>query len=458
MQSSEGLPRSASFPAAVEPFYRTDAINQPLVLFRGRVDLAAGGAAQRCRGEVVVEWLPAPAVYCTAAGSQTEMALHGIFGTASVALVPRLERRHVPLQLARRMRWKPKPPSAHLSDRVRELVAGNPAEPLHYALAHMVNFPRVIGSFIQWSDGAWGPGRVVLEGGGWRLIVDQSRYSDELEKELQKTGGYAITHVARVERPDGAPFTANELQGLLDALTHFCWLAAEARCGPILPVGFDRNGAPSFARWSMPWIEPFGNSWTWLDMVHPNELKALFPGFMERYQDPYWRSVVIHAIQYMIEAGRPSTVERALIMGQLMLEAVSYSWLVEEVKVLTRARFEKRKAAENIRNLLVSMGIPIRLPDDFASLATLQPPPGAALDGPQCIVTMRNRCVHRRRPDPSPDYGPLVEAWRLTAWYCELVLLRVCRFDGLYRSRLAKEVFTGTVEPVPWSSRRVPTI
>ena len=84
------------------------------------------------------------------------------------------------------------------------------------------------------------------------------------------------------------------------------------------------------------------------------------------------------------------------------------------------------------------------------ALATTRSKKGAPVDGPQALVIKRNEIIHRR-PKPTLDYGPLIEAWQLGAWYSEPVVLRMCHFNGFYRSRLSGNVCTGAVEPVPWS-------
>ena len=103
----------------------------------------------------------------------------------------------------------------------------------------------------------------------------------------------------------------------------------------MLPVGFDGQGRARWARWSPTRTESFPDARTWLDSVHAGEAETLFPAFMARFGEPYWRQVLTHAIAYLVEAGRPGTVERAIIMAQVVLEAMSYSWLVKEPKLRT---------------------------------------------------------------------------------------------------------------------------
>jgi hypothetical protein len=321
---------------------------------------------------------------------------------------------------------------------------------LSHALIHIGNFPLFIGRPISWPDGSIVGARLFFEGGGWRITLDHAAGAIELDRTLREHGGFALTHIARVERANGDKFSVAQLQELVEAFTYFCWLCAESKCGPLLPVGFNDRGRAVWSRWDAPWIEPYPAVATWLDSTHAGEAEALFPAFLRRFEDPYWRQVLRHGIHYLLEAGRPQTLERAVLMAQLLLEAVSYSWLVEEVRHRTHDGFESHTAAENIRAMLLDMGIPIEVPTRLKGLATTRTKSGHLADGPLALVLMRNEVVHFRAARMTTDYASLQDAWLLGAWYSELALLRVCGFQGLYRSRLSENVWTGAVEKVPW--------
>jgi hypothetical protein len=305
---------------------------------------------------------------------------------------------------------------------------------------------------VAWPDGSVVPGRLRFEGGGWTVVVDPVVGAAELADHLTKVGGFGLTHTARVERKSGGIFNPAEVKGLVEAFTYFCRLCAEARCGPLLPVGFDDQDRAVWSRWNPTRTESFPGAATWLDTVHVGEAEALCSGFMARFEDPYWRQVLIHAIEYLVEAGRPNTLQRAIVMAQILLEALSFSWLVEERKRRSHDSFEKHSAAENIRVMLMDMGVPVVMPNSLPALATMRTKKGHPADGPQALVLTRNAIVHRRRRGATtiPDFAPLIDAWRLGAWYSELAILRLCGFTGLYRSRLSDNVWTGAVEPVPW--------
>jgi hypothetical protein len=287
--------------------------------------------------------------------------------------------------------------------------------------------------------------------------MDPAPGTSALHQELKKNRGFGLTHTARVQRTSGELFTVKELVTLVEAFTFFCWLCTETRCGPLLPVGFDSRGNAAWSRWSPTRTESFTTAETWLDRVHGGQAEALFPLFMSRFTDPYWRGVLTHAVEYLIEAGRPDTLQRAIVMTQVLLETLSYSWLTEERTI----GFQDNRAAQNIRAMLKDMGISVAIPAKFEALAAMRARNGQRVtDGPHAVVTTRNAIIHRRR-DRDDGYGEgesptadqhreLIEAWLLGAWYSELAVLRLCGFEGLYHNRLSDNGHAGIVEPVPW--------
>jgi hypothetical protein len=76
------------------------------------------------------------------------------------------------------------------------------------------------------------------------------------------------------------------------------------------------------------------------------------------------------------------------------------------------------------------------------------------VDGPKTITEIRNKIVH-----PSPNNLRAVEAvggenmldaYTISMWYLELLLLFLLNYEGEYSNRLIKEKWLGETEPVPW--------
>jgi len=108
-----------------------------------------------------------------------------------------------------------------------------------------------------------------------------------------------------------------------------------------------------------------------------------------------------------------------------------------------------------VRLLLQWAGVGIELPSDYAALSARRGRLGqASWSGPELVFNIRNSLVHppKRLTDPEwPKSAELVEAWQLSTWYLEVILLRIFGYEGEYTSRLDLSGYKGRTEPLPWA-------
>jgi hypothetical protein len=106
-------------------------------------------------------------------------------------------------------------------------------------------------------------------------------------------------------------------------------------------------------------------------------------------------------------------------------------------------------APDKLRMLISSLGVPAELP---ATMTMLNAKPGEKwADIPDAITSIRNALVHpsEKKSFLTRDY--FYEAWQLSMWLLDLVLLRLCKHTGDYANRLTNKRWVGTVERVPWT-------
>jgi hypothetical protein len=118
--------------------------------------------------------------------------------------------------------------------------------------------------------------------------------------------------------------------------------------------------------------------------------------------------------------------------------------------MVSAAAFKPRglSASDKLRLLASSLGIPVGIP---SSLSSLHAKPGKKWDDSMDALTdLRNRLVHPGTDKAIPD-GAYYDGWRLSMWFLDLVLLRLCEYSGKYANRLSQR-FVGEIEPVPWES------
>ena len=135
-------------------------------------------------------------------------------------------------------------------------------------------------------------------------------------------------------------------------------------------------------------------------------------------------------------------VDTGILLAQIALERLSWTYCVLDKGIAREKDFRPRglSAAKKLRLLLHDLSIPAAIPPEFLTLQA------GFKDGPEAITELRNSLVH---PDKSRAFSPgsFAEAWRLSLWYLDLVLLRICGHTGNYANRCACR-WVGEVEPV----------
>ncbi|NJK30431.1 MAG: hypothetical protein HC940_09920 [Acaryochloris sp. SU_5_25] len=95
---------------------------------------------------------------------------------------------------------------------------------LAYVLCHIVNFHNCFGNqrAALCSESSWTLlERHVLEAEGWQLTLDQLETTADHIKQLNDQGGFAITHIAKLERSDSKLFSGREAVEFFGSLLSF---------------------------------------------------------------------------------------------------------------------------------------------------------------------------------------------------------------------------------------------
>ena len=339
-----------------------------------------------------------------------------------------------------------------------------PSNAISTATFHLFNFPDFHGpeSYILTTgepplQGLRLCGRLVLKADGWSITVAATERTDSLAKALKAQGGYVITHVGRIVRDDGATYSSDQLDNLLNCLQYFLSFALGRWAGITLPIGFDAEGNRVFEQWGfrMTADGTWHGSCSWFDKHNGELLPQVFPGFISLWMNELWREPLTHALYWYLGACDRRVgigVDTGLILAQTALELLAWTYCVQDRKTVSQAAFGPRglSAAHRLRLLASALGISQEIPTDFSALHAKRGKKWA--DGLDAITTIRNSLVHPgvRMELPEDSY---YEAWRLSLWYIDLILLRLCGHDGKYANRLAQR-WTGQVESVPWAKKQ----
>lgn len=333
------------------------------------------------------------------------------------------------------------------------LTIGNIGNKSAKVIFHILNFRN----FLSETQVRKGPkqsstllGHAILESDEWLITIDGQLSTENMIKELRKTGGYGLTHVGCIERKDGKLFTKKATDEILRILYYFLSFARGFRVSPLLPVGFNKKNDRTWEEWGIHKIDPYISisTFSWFDDMKC-KLSDIFPHFLKLIKRPKWEKPVQKVILwYLLSNQRHAATEGSLILTQTALELLAWVYLVEDKSMLDADGFKRLTAAQNIKLLISSLGLPLQIPNQLEELTQL----GKEYDwkdGPQCVAEIRNSVVHPNHKKGIKLQKGIFEAWNLGQWYIELILLRLFQYKGSYSNRLKLNRWRGEVEPIP---------
>lgn len=411
-------------------------------------------------GQVILEWRRRPALRYRFASDDT--AARSLWPSSTDKIV-RLE----PLDSGSRV---PQPPNVSQID-ASELLPdasyycegpvprqelGNADLSIYRLLYHLVNFtdfplPEAIEDATKQYSG-----RLTLEGGEWRVVIERPSEADAHFSELKRLGGYSFTHVAELRRIDGKAFTVQDAEEIEDVLFHLLGFVRGALVGVALPVAYTEGDEPGWIAWRTRLAAPWTNVLNWSGPTLLQEVSALFEGWLRKSKDPFWRDVLRRAVRHCLEANSPDPVDSAIVVSHSALELLAWAVLVVEERWLD-PKDGKLASAGNIRLLLRWAGIDGSIDPRLEALEALAKRENC-VDGPGALVFVRNQIVHPPKKFPKgeqrrPGSEEMNDAWRLAMEYAELALLRILGHKGHYGSRFhTKGRWDGQIEQVPWEA------
>jgi hypothetical protein len=322
---------------------------------------------------------------------------------------------------------------------------------------HLVNFRDYHGEPIYRCTGdrlhGWA-GRVSFQFAKWRVTLDSLEGGRERFQEAKAVGAYVITHAADLRRVDNKLFSVADAKKVLEFLYWFFSFVNGARCDYILPVGVRYSG-PLWEEWGTHVVAPARYNHTWLAESASAECFKVAEGCYACWNRGARHDWFNLAISLYLESNHNSSgTDLALTTAQIALELLGWVILVEEHSVLSEDGFNGLKAADKLRTLLLWTGVPAAIPESLRELRDAYQAPVRA-DGPQAISDLRNALVHpaktKRQRLHSLTHTVNYQAWQLSMWYVELVLLKLFGYDGGYDNRLGRERPMTVFDLVPWS-------
>jgi hypothetical protein len=252
--------------------------------------------------------------------------------------------------------------------------------------------------------------------------------------------------------PDALPIDSSSVTLLRRRLFMLLRFVAGGGVGLGPVVGFDSRDRVVWAAWSGTFIESAGVRWC-PDKLVNTALPRLAEGLSSLAREPGLEGCIDRGVSLLLATNEPGIIDTKIVTACSGLELLAWA-ILQHRQWLTADALGRLSAGASVRLLFQWAGIPVELPDRFSALARrqgrLSQPYWAA---PELIFNLRNGLVHppKNVADPEwPEANELIDAWRLSAWYLELSIIRVLGYSGEYSSRLNSAGSRDKTEPVPW--------
>ena len=99
-------------------------------------------------------------------------------------------------------------------------------------------------------------GRILLKSAGWRVTIHALPETEHIVQSLRSEGGYAITHVGKIERARRGSFAVSQAKTILDILRLYLSFARGSFVSCSLAVGSDACRI-CWEQWSSPVLYPW---------------------------------------------------------------------------------------------------------------------------------------------------------------------------------------------------------
>jgi hypothetical protein len=324
------------------------------------------------------------------------------------------------------------------------------AASLHALDFELYNFVGLFMPVAIQDDQAVWAGRLEVEERGWRLILDAPRPPwSTPERNRQR---YKVSHLGRIERVDGQPFTVGDASDFTESVKLALSLAAGRYVAPCLSIGRDRVGEIVMADWQEPRVDIDVGQWPLISRSRTDDFVNLVQCVVRTRCDEYTREVTDHIVGYYLEAnGHQMQIGLALSAAQSALMLLAWDQLVQHGTMPAKTFKHHASAAGLIRDLLAMGSIDKAIPKTLTQLETFAAAQ-TCQDGPDAITRLRNYVTHPHRQGGSltQPMDTWVEAWQLSMNYLQLVILKRFGYNGHYLDRVLSRSEHDTYL-VPWA-------
>ena len=302
--------------------------------------------------------------------------------------------------------------------------------------------------------------RLNIESEYLNVIIESHKKTHQYIETLKNEGGYAITHLGRINIKDKKIITNKQVHDLEEAIFNF-FSFVRGNWTPILPIGIGKQNEVVWEQWGFGHISPWQDleHWeTWFDVWNGKDLIELLNNFLKYWAIPEWKETIRFAIYWYIHANTQLVgADGSIILMQTALERISWSYHVNDKQCINANKFKKFKASKKIGLLLSKAKISLKIPNELINLQDLSKTNNNISDGPSAFTNIRNSLVHpskKKSTKTNKIFAYQRESYSLGIMYLELLLLYILNYKGKYYNRIKKANDENQNELVPWISNK----
>ena len=290
-------------------------------------------------------------------------------------------------------------------------------------------------------------GRVKLKAAPWLVEITAVDEITEIVKTLDKEEGFGITHKGSIRQENEEPFSVEDVESFLTALSLFLSFVRGCASGIPIITGFNTTGKCIWKQCRNPTVD----SWkayhrSWFDPMNGDALTDVFAGFWDYYQNSKQREMVRVALEWYLISNVQTATHAKIVLNQAALEKLSFAIVGAKSRLNTGKWIAKD---------IESSGIDLQIPVKCEALGNYRQQNGYD-NGLHTLVKIRNDLVHSEMDHKGLPSDVQWQASQLGLWYVELLLLKLFDYNGKYGNRLTQE-WRGEVEFVPWAQGRTST-
>ncbi len=322
----------------LKPEYTTPDINSPICLYKGSLKLHDCSGESPGEGAVNFVWFPKPQIKFEfkvdpehrerlirsaqedlkkSRGEIENLDLSrctpvnptDLFGNASITLSSNPES-YIPVLPTRSYHGDA---SGIVTESIQQIIGSRQCSELSYILFHIVNFDLKL---IDKEN------PLILRAEDWQITLGALTTTEKHCDVLKNEGGFAITHVGRLEKVNGQHFSGEDVVDFLDTVSYFLSFARGFQIPIILPVGYNLNGEKCWEYWGRRSATAWHGVSSWFPTDQSQILAEIFPGFLQWWRD--WGDPARVALTWYLEScSREGFVEEAVVLTQVALELSS---------------------------------------------------------------------------------------------------------------------------------------